>query len=101
MEAAELQFLVGGGVLVGTAKHLGTEERDQLTIEAMSTEALTTSEIREKRGTDLAQYDPSAVEFTNEPSKPMRSFSRVVGCLLGTLGGNTFWHTIDCALTRS
>ena len=44
LEAAELQFLVGGGVLVGTARHLGTEERDQLTIEAMSTEALTTSE---------------------------------------------------------
>jgi Fic family protein len=45
LEAAEQQFLVGGGVLVGTAKHLGTEERDQLMIEAMSTEALTTSEI--------------------------------------------------------
>ncbi len=45
LEAAEQQFLVGGGVLVGTAKHLGNEERDQLMIEAMSTEALTTSEI--------------------------------------------------------
>ena len=45
LEAAEQQFLVGGGVLVGTAKHLGTEERDQLMVEAMSTEALTTSEI--------------------------------------------------------
>jgi Fic family protein len=45
LEAAEQQFLVGGGVLVGTAKHLGTEDRDQLMIEAMSTEAITTSEI--------------------------------------------------------
>jgi Fic family protein len=45
LAAAEQQFLVGGGVLVGTAKHLGTEERDQLMIEAMSSEALTTSEI--------------------------------------------------------
>jgi Fic family protein len=45
LEAAEQQFLVGGGVLVGTVKHLGTEDRDQLMIEAMSTEALTTSEI--------------------------------------------------------
>jgi Fic family protein len=42
---AEQEFLVGGGVLVGTTKHLGDEERNQLTIEAMSTEALTTSEI--------------------------------------------------------
>jgi Fic family protein len=45
LDAAEQQFLIGGGVLVGTAKHLGNEERDQLVIEAMSTEALTTSEI--------------------------------------------------------
>jgi Fic family protein len=45
LEAAEQHFLVGGGVLVGTAKHLGTEGRDQLMVEAISTEALTTSEI--------------------------------------------------------
>jgi Fic family protein len=45
LAAAEQQFLLGGGVLVGTVKHLGSEERDQLTIEAMSTEAVTTSEI--------------------------------------------------------
>ncbi len=45
MAAAEQQFLLGGGVLVGTVKHLGREDRDQLTIEAMSTEAVTTSEI--------------------------------------------------------
>jgi hypothetical protein len=34
-----------GGVFVGTVRHLGKEERDQLTVEAMSTEAVTTSEI--------------------------------------------------------
>lgn len=45
LAAAEQEFLVGGGVLVGTVKHLGPDERDQLTIEAMSTEAVTTSEI--------------------------------------------------------
>ena len=45
LEAAEKQFLVGGGVFVGTVRHLGKDERDQLTIEAMSTEAVTTSEI--------------------------------------------------------
>ena len=45
LETAEKQFLVGGGMLLGTVRHLGNEERDQLTIEAMSTEAVTTSEI--------------------------------------------------------
>ena len=42
---AEGHFLLGAGVLVGTVKHLRQEDREQLTVEAMSTEALTTSEI--------------------------------------------------------
>lgn len=45
LAAAEKEFLVGGGVFIGAIKHLGDEDRDQLTVEAMSTEALTTSEI--------------------------------------------------------
>ncbi len=45
LEKAEQQFLLGGGVLVGTIKHLPEEDREQLTVEAMSTEAVTTSEI--------------------------------------------------------
>lgn len=45
LEAAEKQFLISGGVFVGAVRHLAKEERDELTIEAMSTEALTTSEI--------------------------------------------------------
>lgn len=45
LSLAEEQFLVGGGVLLGTVNHLGNEERNQFTVEAMSTEALTTSEI--------------------------------------------------------
>jgi Fic family protein len=45
LAAAEQQFLVGGGTFVGAIKHLGDEDRNQLTVEAMSTEALTTSEI--------------------------------------------------------
>lgn len=44
-EAAERQFLVSVGVFVGTVRHLEKQERDQLTIEAMSTEAVTASEI--------------------------------------------------------
>jgi len=42
---AEQEFLIGGGIFVGAIKHLGEEGRNQLTVEAMSTEALTTSEI--------------------------------------------------------
>jgi len=45
LAAAESEFLLGGGVFIGTIKHLGDEDRNQLTIEAMSTEALTTAEI--------------------------------------------------------
>jgi Fic family protein len=45
LAAAEQRFLVEGGTFVGAIKHLGDEERNQLTVEAMSTEALTTSEI--------------------------------------------------------
>lgn len=42
---AEEQFLIGGGLFVGTVRHLGTGDKDQLTIEAISAEALSTSEI--------------------------------------------------------
>ncbi len=45
LKKAEEAFLVGGGVFAGTVKHLGEMDREQLTIEAISTEALTTSEI--------------------------------------------------------
>ena len=45
LEKAEQQFLVGGGVLLGTVKHLAKEDVQQLRVEAMSTEAVTTSEI--------------------------------------------------------
>src|SRR5450759_167108 len=42
---AEEQFLLETGVFAGTFKHIGQEDREQLMVEAMSTEALTTSEI--------------------------------------------------------
>jgi Fic family protein len=42
---AEEQFLVGGGVFVGAVSHHDGESRDRLTVEAMSEEAVTTSEI--------------------------------------------------------
>ena len=45
LAVAEREFLLGGGLLVGAVKHLGPDEQNQIIIEAMSTEALTTSEI--------------------------------------------------------
>jgi Fic family protein len=42
---AEERLLLEIGMFIGTVKHLGPEDREQLTVEAMSTEALTTSEI--------------------------------------------------------
>ena len=45
MAAAEEQFLLGAGVVIGTARYLEEDERNQLLVEAMSGEALTTSEI--------------------------------------------------------
>jgi Fic family protein len=42
---AEERFLLGGGQFLGTVKHLTSEDRDQIAVEAMSTEAVTTSEI--------------------------------------------------------
>ncbi len=45
LASAEERFQRETGVFLGAVKHLEAEDRDQLTVEAMSTEALTTSEI--------------------------------------------------------
>lgn len=42
---AEERFLLGTGLFLGTVKHLAEPEQESLTIEAMSDEAVTTSEI--------------------------------------------------------
>lgn len=42
---SEEQFLLATGIFTGVVKHLEADDRDQLTVDAMSTEALTTSEI--------------------------------------------------------
>src|SRR5580693_337393 len=42
---AEAHFLRSSGVLIGTVKHLGLEDREQLAVETISSEAVTTSEI--------------------------------------------------------
>ncbi len=45
LRKAEERFLLGAGVSAGLIKHLGTADRDQLTVETISSEAVTTSEI--------------------------------------------------------
>lgn len=45
MAKAEHEFLRGAGVLIGSAKHLDKDARQQVLVESMSVEALTTSEI--------------------------------------------------------
>ena len=45
LRKAEEAFLVGGGVFEGTVRHLKEADREQLTIEAVSSEALTTAAI--------------------------------------------------------
>jgi Fic family protein len=42
---AEARFLLGGGVFLGTVKHLDPNDTALLTVESLSTEAMTTSEI--------------------------------------------------------
>ena len=42
---AERQLLLGGGVLLGAAQHLGQNQQDDVRVEVISGEALTTSEI--------------------------------------------------------
>ena len=45
ISAAEEQFLLGTGVAIGTVKHLDEDEQNQLLVEVMSGEAVTTSAI--------------------------------------------------------
>ncbi|MBM3787704.1 MAG: Fic family protein [Acidobacteria bacterium] len=45
LRKAEERFLLSSGMFAGTVRHLGPEEQEQLTIEAMSLEAMTTSAI--------------------------------------------------------
>ncbi len=45
LATAEQQFLLGAGAIHGAVSHLDSENRDHLTVQAMSEEAVTTSEI--------------------------------------------------------
>lgn len=48
LRKAEALFLLEGGMFAGTFHHLNADDKDHLVIEALSTEALTTSEIEGK-----------------------------------------------------
>ena len=45
LRKAEEHFLTGTGLFAGAVKHLAAPDREQLTVEAISAEAVTTSEI--------------------------------------------------------
>src|SRR4051794_24395311 len=45
LRKAEEHFLFGSGRVTGILKHLAAADREQLTVESISSEALTTSEI--------------------------------------------------------
>jgi len=45
ISAAEGQFLLGAGVVIGSVKHMSRDERQALVVELMSREAVTTSRI--------------------------------------------------------
>jgi len=45
LRKAEERFLLGAGVFAGAVKHLGTADQDQLTVETIGAEAVTTSQI--------------------------------------------------------
>jgi Fic family protein len=58
LRKAEEHFLMGTGVFAGTLKHLPASDKDQLTVEAIGTEAVATSEI-EGEILDLASVQSS------------------------------------------
>lgn len=45
LAARETAFQRGGGIVVGSARHIGADERDELIVELIASEALKTSEI--------------------------------------------------------
>src|SRR5258708_13671529 len=63
LRKAEEHFLVGAGVFAGALTHLPQSDHEQLMIEAISTEAVTTSEI-EGEILDRARVQPSILRQT-------------------------------------
>ena len=82
LAAAEKEFLVGGGVFIGAIKHLGDEDRDQLTVEAMNTKALKNSEI-EGEILDRASVQSSIQRQLGLATDGLATGNRRVGRLSG------------------
>jgi len=71
LRQAEARFLVGGGVFMGTVRHLGAADQDELTVEAISTEAVTTSAI-EGETLDRASVQASIRRQLGRAADPRR-----------------------------
>jgi Fic family protein len=100
---AEERFLIRGGVFLGTVSHLGGSDQEQLTIEALSVEAVSSSEIEGEildrvsvqssirrqlgLGTDLRRIKPAEQGIAEMMVNLHRSFAEPLsdGMLFG-------WH---------
>lgn len=71
---AEERFKLGSGVLLGVVKHVDEAEREQLTIAAMSEEAMTTSEIEgeilERRSVQSSIRRQLGLDHEGTPVRP-------------------------------
>ena len=63
---AERQFLVGGGVFVGAVKHLGDEDRNELIVEAVSTEAASVVHIKRKGFSNISCFCANSRRFREQ-----------------------------------
>jgi len=71
LRKAEEQFLLGAGRVAGIAKHLELEDQEQLTVETISSEAVTTSEI-EGEILDRASVQSSIRKHLGLDAEPRR-----------------------------
>ncbi|MEZ4819495.1 MAG: DUF4172 domain-containing protein [Bdellovibrionota bacterium] len=55
----EAQFIQQAGILTGMSKHLHAEDLDTYVVEAMTSEALTTSEIEGNASIEIVSGPPS------------------------------------------
>lgn len=72
LHQAEKQFLLGGGVILGSAVHLTEPDRERLAVEGLVDEALTTSEIEGER-LDRASVQSSIRQQLGLQADPRRS----------------------------
>ena len=72
----EERFLREAGVVVGALKHVGEDQRSNLVIELISTEALKTSEIEGEIRITIAQVAPDGIaRHPNFPRNRAQTFA--------------------------